>query len=455
MKILLVEPDYPNKYPPLGLLKIGAYHKIRGDEVTLIKGLLRDSFAFFDRIYITTLFSFYHDRTIKTILHYKKLVGENIRKIFIGGIYATINPKIIFNETGIYPFTGLLDRPGILGNDDIIIDRLPPDYDLMSGANYNWSLQDAYFGYTTRGCPNHCPFCAVPRLEPVFQNYIDIKPYVNSIKEKFGEKTDLVLMDNNVLASNSFQLIIDDLKELGFEKGAKLNKRKRTVDFNQGIDARNVNERTANLLSEICAEPLRLAYDHIKEKKTFERAVRTFNRVGLKDLSTYILYNYLDSPSDLYHRLRHAVDLNAELGTSIYSFPMRYTPLDTRNRRYVGPKWTPKHIRGLQCILNVTKGLVSHKHDLFLEAFGNSEEEFEKIVFMPDKYILERFKHKNNGAHEWRKDFNALSGIIREKFVHVISFNNLQIIKDEHAKSKSIRIKRLLEHYIETDGERG
>ncbi len=38
MKILLVEPNYKNKYPPMGLMKISTYHKNRGDEVTFFKG---------------------------------------------------------------------------------------------------------------------------------------------------------------------------------------------------------------------------------------------------------------------------------------------------------------------------------------------------------------------------------------------------------------------------------
>mgnify|MGYP001248158418 CR=1 FL=1 len=37
-EILLVEPPYRNKYPPIGLMKISTYHKSLGDNVTFIKG---------------------------------------------------------------------------------------------------------------------------------------------------------------------------------------------------------------------------------------------------------------------------------------------------------------------------------------------------------------------------------------------------------------------------------
>ena len=40
--ILLVEPPYRNKYPPIGLMKIASYHKSLGDEITFIKGSVSD-----------------------------------------------------------------------------------------------------------------------------------------------------------------------------------------------------------------------------------------------------------------------------------------------------------------------------------------------------------------------------------------------------------------------------
>jgi hypothetical protein len=41
LKILLIEPNYSNKYPPIGLMKLSTYHKNLGHEVVFYKGELK------------------------------------------------------------------------------------------------------------------------------------------------------------------------------------------------------------------------------------------------------------------------------------------------------------------------------------------------------------------------------------------------------------------------------
>lgn len=41
LKVLLIEPNYSNKYPPIGLMKISTYHKMLGHEVVFYKGELK------------------------------------------------------------------------------------------------------------------------------------------------------------------------------------------------------------------------------------------------------------------------------------------------------------------------------------------------------------------------------------------------------------------------------
>jgi hypothetical protein len=223
-RILLVEPGYHNKYPPLGLMKLATYHRMLGDELRFVKGCNSEAAsAFWDRIYITSMFSFDWDLTVQTICFYKdKLFGAH-NKIFVGGIAASILPKEFCKATGIYPIVGCLNQPGVLDADNSLnIDSLPPDYSILSQVDHEYSCTDSYMGYATRGCVRSCPFCAVPKLEPVFERYLDIKPWVTAIKEEQGERPHLLLMDNNVLASPQLKQIVADIKALGFTKGAKL-----------------------------------------------------------------------------------------------------------------------------------------------------------------------------------------------------------------------------------------
>jgi hypothetical protein len=319
----------------------------------------------------------------------------------------------------------------------------------LEEIDYKYPASNAYFGYMTRGCIRKCSFCAVPKIEPFYVEYIPLKKQIQMINERYGEKKDLLLLDNNVLASSKFDQIIDEIKEVGFQKGAKLNKSLRHVDFNQGIDLRLLTKVKMKRLAELSIYPLRIAFDHIGLKDKYIEKIEWAAGHGFNRLSNYILYNYKDTPEDFYERLRINVELNERLGTHIYSFPMRYIPVTSKDRNFVGRHWTPKYLRSIQCILQATHGVVSPRKEFFEAAFGKNIKKFMKLLIMPADYIIYREHHRNNGTAKWNDLFNSLTPIQRNDFLKIVSKNRF----DSDTCSKFNKVNELLRHYKKSNWE--
>ena len=203
-------------------------------------------------------------------------------------------------------------------------------------------------------------------------------------------------MDNNIVASPRFKEVIAEIRDLGFTPNAKLKRGRiavqRRVDFNQGVDARILCKDKIFLkeLSSICIKPLRIAFDHIGVRKQYETAIRFSHEFGLNELSNYMLYNFHDSPTDLYQRMMLNIELNEELGIRIFSFPMRYQPTDMKERTFVGEKWNRYYLRSMQIILQATHGIVSGAPEFFKRAFGGTATAFENLLIKPHKFIFNR-----------------------------------------------------------------
>ena len=280
-------------------------------------------------------------------------------------------------------------------------------------------------------------------IEPIYLDYIPLKKQIKIINEKYGIKKDLLLLDNNVLASSKFNRIIEEIKEVGFCKGAKLNNKFRYVDFNQGVDLRLLTKEKMKRLAEISIRPLRIAFDHIKLKDKYIEKIEWADEFGLMRLSNYIMYNYEDTPEDFYERLKINVELNERLGTKIFSFPMKYIPVTNKDRKFKGEHWNPRYLRSIQCILNATHGVVGPKRKFFEAAFGRNLKEFKKLLLMPDDYIIYREKYKNNGAADWNRLFSSLSIKQKEHFIALIKENHI----NENIKSKYPKVNILLSCY--------
>lgn len=454
--ILLIEPAYKCKQPPLGLMKISYFHKnILHDYVRFTKGKLPDALSGtkWDRIYVTSLFTFEWKLTIEAIEYAKSLV-DSVEKVFVGGIAATMLPEQIYEETGIYPVCGLLNEPGKLDlPGDECIDQITPDYSMLEDIEYIYPFHDAYFLSATKGCGNKCGFCAVQTLEPEFIPYIDIKNRIKAIDKEFGPKKDLILMDNNVLRSPRFNDIIDDIIEAGFGKGATYKNPRtgkavqRYVDFNQGLDALFLTEKKAKRLGEIALKPARIAFDHIEDRSIYEKALRLCAENGITELSNYILYNceefsgkgrlyHADTPDELYDRMKITLDLLDELNMkygkkqriAAFSFPMRYIPLSAHERGYVGSQWNAKFLRAVQRMLVPTQGKGVCSRSFFEADFGRNADEFVRFLCMPEKLIAARGKisaTSRGKASETEEQFLLRKAIWEREQKKILKWNSL------------------------------
>ncbi len=204
------------------------------------------------------------------------------------------------------------------------------------------------------------------------------------------------------------------------------------------------------LLSELAIKPVRIAFDDIRYRSLYEDKIRLAAKYGLHDLSNYILYNFNDHPTDFYDRLKVNIELNEELGLEIFSFPMRYVDLKSKNRLSstpgnVGKHWNIKFLRAIQCVLIRTRGLVGTKRDYFLKAFGKDHAEFKKVLLMPESYIIYRFDHERDGSTDlWWSQVCSLSAWENDIFEKIV-FN--QLFRTVNHAELPRAVKNVLSHY--------
>jgi len=240
-------------FPNYALMKISAYHKSLGDVVEwwIPNGE-------YDRVYSSKVFSFTPENP--------DLPSDTIKGGTGYGLFSDLPPKI---------------------------DEMFPDYSLYPACDYA-------IGYITRGCPNHCRWCVVPRKEGAIKPYRTWQQLVRPDTDK------LVLMDNNILACDCG---VEQLKSL-IDSGYR-------IDLNQGMDARLVTDDIAQILSKLkWIKYLRFSCDTTTQ---IEHIQKTAEMLGKRGIKPYRLFIYLLVTEDLDNAEYRVEQLKKLRGITIYA----------------------------------------------------------------------------------------------------------------------------------------
>lgn len=268
--LIAVDSDYPN----LALMKISSWHKANGDKVEWY-----NPFDEYDIVYMAKVFTFTPD------------FGQcitNAKHIRRGGtgydIYSTLPTEMEY---------------------------VTPDYSIYPSIDNKTA-----YGFLTRGCPNKCKWCVVPRKGG------NVRPYMDVEQIAVDGRTNLILMDNNILAC-----------DYGLQQIQKIIDKGYRVDFNQALDARLITEDIAKLLAKVrWLNQIRFGCDTPKQIAECERAMKMIDEYRGKPAS-YLMYTMIGSDFDeAVSRLNHWRDYKR---VRIVAQPFR----DVDNPHQVIPQW--------------------------------------------------------------------------------------------------------------------
>lgn len=280
MRIGLVDVDSHN-FPNLCLMKLSAYHKAKGDEVEFAVPLLP-----YDRIYMARVFddTYTHD----------DLTAYQCTDVRRGG-------------TGYGLDNTLPDE----------IEHIMPDYGL-------YGITDTAYGFLTRGCPRHCPFCIVGNKEGL------VSRKVADLSEFWNGQKNIILCDPNLLACKDRMNL---LKQLADSKA--------TVEINQGFDARLLDDEVIDAMNEIKLNMVHFAWDNPKDKVVPQKLLQFAKKSKLKSDSAktvYCLTNYWSTHEEDLYRVEW-LKSNGFL-PYIMIFNKEKAPLITRQlQRYVNNRF--------------------------------------------------------------------------------------------------------------------
>jgi hypothetical protein len=267
-------------FPSLPLMKLSAYHKARGDTVSL----LDCPFERFDVAYCSRTFNLPGVKKIPRLVFY-----PNADEVVCGGsgfAISVVGDRERYDKAKDLPFPRE-------------VEHIYPDYGL-----YPELTRDTAFGFLTRGCPNNCGFCVVSGKE----GRKSVR--VAGLNEFWRGQRNIKLMDANLLATAEREMLLEELAASGAR-----------IDYTQGLDARFVDDDIAALICRTNIKMVHFAFDLMRNEAAIIRGLAAFRRYfsgSDRDCKVYILTNYDTSPAEDWYRVQKVIELGFSPDVRIY-----------------------------------------------------------------------------------------------------------------------------------------
>jgi hypothetical protein len=233
MRVLLVDID--SMMPNLALMKLSAWHQMKGDTVGF--------------------------NTREPDVVYASVIFKKNQHLTDGLKFMYPEAKIILGGSGHSLNLWLPDE----------IEALCPNYSLYPEMDYS-------LGFTSRGCIRHCSFCWVPDKEGMLYHKEEMRPqhWVKHSKAK--------LLDNNWYADRAWF----------FEMSQWFIDHDVSVDLTQGMDIRLLTPEIAEQLKKLkWWAPIHFAFDDRKYEEKVLSGIQTLRDAGMEKTLRHSVFFYV------------------------------------------------------------------------------------------------------------------------------------------------------------------
>lgn len=255
MRIGLIDVDGHN-FPSLPLMKLSAWHKQQGDNVTWYDQLFHSMGEPLDRVYMSKVFSFTPDFPYYI----------NAKEVIKGGSGYCIRLK---DGKEVYD----TEKDSLLPPE---IETIYPDYSIY--YDIVPEVKNTAYGFLTRGCPRGCEYCHVGCKE-------GRKSYkVADIDTFWRGQKNIILLDPNITACRDWKPLFQQL----IDSNA-------WIDFSQGLDIRLMDKEKTEMLKQMKIKQVHFAWDRYQDKKEIVPKFKEFKELtgwDKRKLPVYVLINF-------------------------------------------------------------------------------------------------------------------------------------------------------------------